>query len=75
MGKSGWGVALWLVYAKQRGGVETMDPCLPARPMDTADLQTSTLSIPIREVEMTACVLSATDGNQLVGRSAQVRFW
>ena len=57
------------------GGVETMDPCLAARPMDTADLQTSTLSIPIREVEMTACVLSDTDINQLVGRSAQVRLW
>ena len=63
----GGGVALWFVYAKQRRGRETAKA---GRPVDTANLQTDPLFIPIRKLEMTACVLSDTNINQLVGRSA-----
>lgn len=72
MGKSGSGglPCGWFMQNKEERR-ETMSSCRPAPP---ATLLTSTFSFPIRKVEMTACVLSDTNINQLVGRSAQVRF-
>lgn len=70
-GRGGRGLPCgWFMQNKEEGR-ETVSSCRPAHP---ATVLTSTFPFPIRKVEMTACVLSDTNINQLVGRSAQVRF-
>lgn len=72
--QGGEGGCLVVGLCKTEKGRETMN-ARPTHPVETANSQTGTLSIPIRKMEMTAGVLSDTNINQLVGRSAQVRLW